>query len=888
MCVCIWERPDTDGLTARTVDTRGSHATRKSTQTDRPGPPAAATRTAAVTAEVDLFVMRLLYLGTSGYRPLTTHIERPQRSPPNITNGRPWSAILVEMADKPVTLSALPAELHAEISTRVQLRNFRLVFRFDVRWAACVRLQRWFRAAREQLHARNARIRVGDRVLVKRASSSITSALDSTGRFQYATAAAQLEGRQHMWKLMLLTGTYAHVHGSRVRRLSDWADGPWSDTVGRSSALASASAARAAAAQAASAAIAVVRSGVSSAQAALAIAAATTASTAAVAATAASSAVSPTALQTGEERQAQQAEELLVAVQQMHEVLIASDAPGAVPVLLHDDSLSLLSQATDAAIQAAAEAGAAASAAEAVQSVGSLPVTALTAATAASAAEQLMTAVEELVTGMPAPTTAPAAMGAPSVRPPIPPSVVTAQAAVVAADALADLGVAGRALTSVLGSLPGGSASAALEGFQQAGKVLLPAVLQGAAYSDLSAAGPMQPRHQWSKPCASVCDAGTSCGVACEPIPTDADADSTAAGVAGEPRYVAMPDRDMVVAFLCRANPTQYGPGGSSGASRRPTGTAAQNTALTDAVNGIMMQLTSAAVGSPKGMLPSDACPLLWASEDPRNVWAFEGRLYATQRSIELPLARATVAVKQGWRGHEEEVQAIEGHATAGVVWDGGVVLADLLCQPHQVLLSHSPLLARRIGAYSQWSWAEKTVVELGCGIAPLPSLSAGLQGARRILSTDGNPAVLLKTRANVSTWTRQHPHATMPTVAELQWGADAHVLEQLRALGVPAPVDVILAADCIYVLDNPGAWGKLLSTVAALSSAHTLTFVTYTERGHDRMWRRFLDERVGKRFHVVPVAAHLLHPTAHPGAAGRLEQFTPRVQVYCWTLRAS
>jgi hypothetical protein len=33
----------------------------------------------------------------------------------------------------------------------------------------------------------------------------------------------------------------------------------------------------------------------------------------------------------------------------------------------------------------------------------------------------------------------------------------------------------------------------------------------------------------------------------------------------------------------------------------------------------------------------------------------------------------------------------------------------------------------------------------------------------------------------------------------------------------------------------------------------------------------------------VVEVPAHLFHPYSQPGAAGRLEQMTQRVQVYCW-----
>ena len=125
-----------------------------------------------------------------------------------------------------------------------------------------------------------------------------------------------------------------------------------------------------------------------------------------------------------------------------------------------------------------------------------------------------------------------------------------------------------------------------------------------------------------------------------------------------------------------------------------------------------------------------------------------------------------------------------------------------------------------------------------------------------------------------------------MPQTVPLVWDDGDHVRAQLCASGLNAPFDVILAADCLYVLDNPGAWGKLLTTIVALSAPQTLTFVTYTDRGHNRLWERFVAQRVSKLFHVVPVGAHLLHPVAQPGALGRLEQQNPECQIFCWTLR--
>ena len=234
----------------------------------------------------------------------------------------------------------------------------------------------------------------------------------------------------------------------------------------------------------------------------------------------------------------------------------------------------------------------------------------------------------------------------------------------------------------------------------------------------------------------------------------------------------------------------------------------------------------------------------------------------------------------------------LEGHSTTGVCWDGAVVLADLLCHAPAVLISLSANLARSPAAYKEWKWAGKVVVELGCGTSALPSCAAALHSPRAVVCTDGNSNALTIAAANIARWGQEHGHAgdgtratTLPVVAQLKWGASAEE-GVMASMGLSAPADVILAADCVYVLDNPGGWGKLLATITALSAPHTLAFITYTERGHDKMWKRFVAQRVEQLFQVVEVPAHLLHPYAHAGAVGRLEQLTPRVQVYCWSRR--
>ena len=208
-----------------------------------------------------------------------------------------------------------------------------------------------------------------------------------------------------------------------------------------------------------------------------------------------------------------------------------------------------------------------------------------------------------------------------------------------------------------------------------------------------------------------------------------------------------------------------------------------------------------------------------------------------------------------------------------------------LLVVPLPALLSFSANLGRSTDAHRDWDWAQKVVVELGCGTAALPSCAAALHAPRAVLCTDGNARALGLAAENVRRWTEAHPRAAVPTLAQLRWG-DCAEAEVLQSVGLTPPVDVILAADCIYVLENPGGWGKLLATITALSAEHTLAFVTYVDRGHDKLWRRFLTQRVHPLFRVTEVPPHLLHPVAHPGAKGRLEQLTPRQTVYSWARR--
>lgn len=76
------------------------------------------------------------------------------------------------------------------------------------------------------------------------------------------------------------------------------------------------------------------------------------------------------------------------------------------------------------------------------------------------------------------------------------------------------------------------------------------------------------------------------------------------------------------------------------------------------------------------------------------------------------------------------------------------------------------------------------------------------------------------------------------------------------------------------------GAWGKLLKTIEALSGPHTLNFLTYTDRGHHKLFTKYLD-RIKRAFHVVEVAPHLLHPQYKTGCPGRLEHHVGDVRIF-------
>lgn len=342
------------------------------------------------------------------------------------------------------------------------------------------------------------------------------------------------------------------------------------------------------------------------------------------------------------------------------------------------------------------------------------------------------------------------------------------------------------------------------------------------------------------------------------------------------------------ISFLEAANSAEYGATGVA-KSRK------QMSALTEAAGALQAASIAMAKGHSDGILSRKDDPVFFLPTDPRNVWALDARLHAERRMIQLPLAGLELSLKQvHWSvvsTAEDGDASLEGHLTGGICWDGAVVLADFLCHPPAVLAAHHPGLARRgAGAGCAWSWAGKTVVELGCGSAALPSIAAALQGASVVLATDGSKACVELARSNVAEIGRQHAPARKVSVSQLVWGQgdETRLLAEHGVLAAEPEVsnrltaDVILCADVLYVLANPGCWGALLRTMRSLSGPETIVLLTYTERGHAKGFKKFLRRAGEAGLAAIEVAPHLLHPVHAVGCSQRLEQHVGNVQLFC------
>ena len=408
------------------------------------------------------------------------------------------------------SFSSLPPEVVSIVALHGPLLALRQVSRFDVRVVAQTRIARWFR-----LRAyRRACPSVGDRVVVRWPSfrsmrpsfgtvaGSAGRSVDGMQQWKIRLLDGQYTKTHFIWHLR----PWADVDGADV-------SSPWVDSVGHREALAAASTARRAAARATAAATAAMCSTTCPAEAALAMAAASAACTAAAAATsAATSAAHATSSASGLEPQNGPSESasLLTVAHRMQEAISGSEfddhagsagsmgsqarsaqalgyaprmastagghGPSTQDALRMDASVlhtsgradeagggvgavsgmgpvpQLLAEAAAAATDAAAEATAAAHAARAIESVGSLAITTVTAATAMSAAESVRAAASLLADAGIHGATSLVPEGSSGLGEAASRRALSAAAEEMAADAIAEVGLAGRELTATWAS----------------------------------------------------------------------------------------------------------------------------------------------------------------------------------------------------------------------------------------------------------------------------------------------------------------------------------------------------------------------------------------------------------------------------------------------------
>lgn len=155
-------------------------------------------------------------------------------------------------------------------------------------------------------------------------------------------------------------------------------------------------------------------------------------------------------------------------------------------------------------------------------------------------------------------------------------------------------------------------------------------------------------------------------------------------------------------------------------------------------------------------------------------------------------------------------------------------------------------------------------------------SCTAAVLGAKKVVCTDGDGSTLRMAAQNAEALRASHPYVRPIDVKLLRWGQGEE-----HELGVDLPVDMVVASDVLYVLDNPGAWGAFLRTLLALSGPSTLMFLTYTERGWGKHFQKFV-QRAKTSFEMVEVSPHLLHPTSLPEHADRIERTSGIVRIFC------
>mmetsp|Transcript_6729 Transcript_6729/g.7733 ORF Transcript_6729/g.7733 Transcript_6729/m.7733 type:complete len:321 (-) Transcript_6729:70-1032(-) len=119
-----------------------------------------------------------------------------------------------------------------------------------------------------------------------------------------------------------------------------------------------------------------------------------------------------------------------------------------------------------------------------------------------------------------------------------------------------------------------------------------------------------------------------------------------------------------------------------------------------------------------------------------------------------------------------------------------------------------------------------KTVLDLGSGTA-ITSMAAALLGAKLVLCTDGNSAVVNLAISNVQHFcNKKHSKDEVLKVREYLWGdGDDKILEENSF----NPYDIILVSDC--VLPKLFPMDTLVDSIKTMSGPHSVTYLSYEDR---------------------------------------------------------
>lgn len=188
-------------------------------------------------------------------------------------------------------------------------------------------------------------------------------------------------------------------------------------------------------------------------------------------------------------------------------------------------------------------------------------------------------------------------------------------------------------------------------------------------------------------------------------------------------------------------------------------------------------------------------------SPSPEARW----RLHAADEvAVTLPVSQRTLTLAQRPRD-----LASRRVGVGAVLWDAALVLAAA------------------VDALGPHALVGDTVVELGCGGCPLPSMVAGAAGAAAV-ATDRPPVLPLAVEnvaSNGLTPTRPHAPGGV-TVAPLDWSDTAAVAQTVASMATRPP-SLVLAADCVYADgmdgDSPSVtqFAAAAAALAASRSAH-------------------------------------------------------------------